>query len=271
MSAPTVNDAVLSEAEVNPPCHTCRGGCCRSYVVPVTGYDVWRISTTQRLAPESYLIAGHQKEENSEGFRLDTDGRPFFLALDKRGRFNRYQPCIFLVSLAGGHDRCGIYPHRPSACRTYPMAISRGEVRLSDHAMCPPGSWPQAEIERPTWRSAVKRTYLESDIYSEVVSRWNARVALSHGESFTLTEYLSYLINAHGGLMRLEAEIGEEEMTRVEATWPTPPRVAGNLEEMRMCRGDFPWMDFLTRARTEIDRFYPEIPPQPLIFPMVSE
>jgi hypothetical protein len=112
---------------------------------------------------------------------------------------------------------------------------------------------------------------MESDLYTEVVSRWNARISHSPGESFTLAEFLSYLMNAHDSLVRLEEEIGLEEMDRIEATWPTPPRVAGNLEEMLMCRGDFPWMDFLIRARAEIDRFYPEIPPQPLIFPMSSD
>lgn len=265
------SESSLSEAEVNPPCHTCSGACCRNYIVGVTGYDIWRISTTERLAPESYLIAGHQKEENSEGFLLDPDGRPFFLALDKRGRFHRYQPCVFLMDLASGNGRCGIYGHRPAACRVYPMTISRGEVRLAEHAICPPGSWSQAEIARPNWREAVKRTFVESDIYTEVVSRWNARVAHSPGQSFTLNEFLSYLMNVHESLMRLEGEIGAEEMARVEATWPTPPRVAGNLDQMPICRGDFPWIDFLTLARAEIDRFYPEIPPEPLIFPMSSD
>jgi len=263
--------AGLAEATANPPCHNCQGACCRSYIVPVTGYDVWRISTSQRLAPESYLIAGHQSEENSEGFLLDPDGRPFFLALDKKGRFHRYQPCIFLLSLAGGQYRCGIYSHRPTACRVYPMAIDKGGVRLSTHALCPPNSWSQREIERPTWLKAIKRIYIESDLYTEVVARWNARVAHSPGQSFTLSEYLSYLMNAHDRLVRLEEEVGEERMTRVEATWPTPPRVAGNLDEMVMCRGDLPWLDFLVRARAEIDRFYPEIPPQPIIIPMPSE
>ena len=273
MSAPASPEvgAQIAEASANPPCHKCNGLCCRSYIVPVTGFDVWRISTGQRLAPESYLVAGHQREENSEGFMLDPDGRPYFLALDKRGRFNRYQPCVFLMSLVGGEDRCGIYSDRPSACKVYPMTMSRGEVHLAEHAICPTGSWPQREMERPTWREAVKRTYIEADLYTEVVARWNARVARSPGHSFALTEYLSYLMNVHSSLSRLESDLGGARMARIESTWPTPPRVAGNLDEMMMCRGDLPWLDFLVRARAEIDHFYPEIPPQPVIFPISSE
>lgn len=263
------DDEALTETAANPPCQGCSGACCRSYVVPVTGYDVWRISTVERLAPESYLIAGHQQgTDNPEGFMLNPDGKPFFLALDKKGRFYRYAPCVFLMFLATGEQKCGIYPHRPAACRGYPMTMTRGRVHVSDHNICPPNSWPQEEIDRPNWRSAVKRTYMESDIYSEVVARWNAMVAHSGGQSFTLNEYLSFVMNVHGRLLRLEEELGADEMARIEATWPTPPRAAGNLEEIRVCRGDFPWLDFLLRARAEIDRFYPAIPPQPAAFPL---
>jgi hypothetical protein len=112
---------------------------------------------------------------------------------------------------------------------------------------------------------------MEFDIYSEIVKRWNALVISSPDQSFTLSEYLSYLMNVYAALDRLEESTPGEELALTRRTWPLPPRAGARLEELRICRGDLPWLDYLVRARTVIDCFYPQIPPQSILVPMASD
>src|SRR6476659_1979688 len=86
--------------EAGAPCATC-AACCRSYLVPVCGQDVWRLSRSQRLAPEQFLVAWLQTEPGPDGFLLEPGGRPYGLGLGKRTRFAADQPCVFLMRLSG--------------------------------------------------------------------------------------------------------------------------------------------------------------------------
>ena len=136
----------------------CCGACCRSYIVNLCGYDVWLISTRQRLSPDQFVVPWPHPEPRDDGFRLDHQGPSYGLALDKRGRFHAKAPCIFLLELGGGSGRCGIYAHRPLACQAYPMQIS-SELVVStyDNALCPPNSWSLAEGDRAAWRARLQR------------------------------------------------------------------------------------------------------------------
>ena len=225
----------------------------------------------QRLGPEHFLVAAPQEGEHSDGFLLQADTQPYFLALDKRGKHAQFQPCIFLVDLANGSGRCGIYASRPGTCRAYPMSIKRYEVELHENNICTPGSWSQEEIARPSWRAAVKQNYMEFDIYSEVAKRWNARVAHSLDQTFHLADYLEYLMNVYGLLDRLERNTPPDTLALIRRAWPTPPRSGGHYDELRLCQGDLPWLDYLLRAREAIDRLYPHIPPQPILIPMLCD
>jgi Fe-S-cluster containining protein len=246
----------MSETRHNP-CTTC-GACCRSYIVPVCGYDVWLISTRLRLSPESFLSMVPQRQPNAEGFRLEDRGPTFELALDKRGRLHPKQPCVFLVRLAGGHDRCGIYAHRPLVCQSYPMSLWRGALYLRQEALCPPNSWPPDAVKPQPWRAALQRQHMHFDIYREVVARWNARVERSPGQRFALREYLSYLLNAYDRLVALFAATDDETMHRVEASWPTPPRPDGDLVTLWQGAEDPPWRQYLRRVRECLATFYPD-------------
>lgn len=250
------------------PCATC-GACCRSYVVPVNGYDVWLLSTQQRIPPEQFLVACPQEEPGFDGFRLDAERPSYGLALDKQGRFNPSQPCVFLMLLGEGHTRCGVYNERPSVCRAYPMSIWNTRVFQMPESLCPPGAWPEGEVQRPAWRTNLQRLYRHMDVYHEVVARWNARVASvlarNPGVSFTLHEYFSYLLNLYGKLDALNTQIGEEELERMQRSWPASPRPNLQKDEFRMQSGEYPWLEYLMAARSVIDSFYPEVEPQPIL------
>lgn len=258
---------MIDDVPRNNPCATC-GACCTSYVVPVNGYDVWLLSTRQRIPPEQFLVACPQEDPGFDGFRLAADRPAYGLALDKQGRFNPTQPCVFLMLLGQGHTRCGVYNERPSVCRAYPMSIWNNRMFRMPESLCPPGGWPEDEPERPSWRKVLQRLYRHMDVYNEVVARWNARVAAAlernPDASFTLHEYFSYLLNLYDRLDTLETQIGEEELKKIQAHWPASPRpnLAG---EVKIQSGEHPWLEYLMAVRGVIDSFYPEIEPQPLL------
>jgi Fe-S-cluster containining protein len=182
------------------PCATC-GACCRSYIVPICGYDMWRICEHQRLDPMEFLVAYPQIEPTRDGFRLDHEGQTYALALDKQGRFDPKRPCLFLTRLADGNDRCGIYTHRPTVCQSYPMGLRElGVVQRAD-ALCPPDSWAADEPRQPRWRAAVFRQQLHFEIYHRVVACWNRRVAAAPAEAqFHVEHYFLFLLNLYARL-----------------------------------------------------------------------
>lgn len=235
------------------PCATC-GACCRSYIVPVCGHDVWLMSTRQRLGPEQFLVACPQPEPGPDGFLLALSGPTYGLALDKQGRFTAERPCLFLLELAGGNTRCGVYAHRPVVCQGYPMTVRSGLVLQREDALCPPNSWPEAEVRRPAWRAAIQRLRMHFDVYYQVVARWNARVlAAGPGVRFALPEYFSYLLNVYHRLAGLAEDLGAETIARVQADWPEPGQDAASPV----------WLDYVGQARQVIESFYPEVRPLP--------
>ncbi len=247
----------MSDAFDNP-CATC-GACCRSYIVPVCGYDVWLISTQQRLGPEQFLVPCPQEPPRADGFLLDCEEPPYGLALDKRGRFHPNQPCVFLMELKGGNSRCGIYEHRPVVCQAYPMTAIGTVVAQFDDALCPPGSWPPSAIARPAWREAIARRIMHYAIYEDVVSRWNARViAAPPGAQFSLYAYYDYLMNAYDRLDALNGEVGADTLAAIQETWGM---VGEEGSERDAAESDAPrpaWIAYRDRIRWLLAGFYAE-------------
>jgi Fe-S-cluster containining protein len=235
------------------PCATC-GKCCRSYVVPVCGYDVWWISTRQRLSPEQFVVAYPQKQSVRESFLLEPSGQQLGLALDKRGPFTIDRACIFLVELAGGNARCGIYADRPVVCQVYPMSLRQGLVSQRPDSLCPPDAWPAVELANPSWRLAAQRLRIRFDVYQEVVARWNGRVGMAEpGTSFVLAEFYSYLLNVYDRLAHLDARLGDVERAEIELTWGTVDRSVATQPR---------WVDYFVESRRVMDSFYPDVPPR---------
>jgi len=188
------------------PCATC-GICCRSYVVSLLGYDVWRISRGLHLSPELFVLAHDQPQPADDGFLLEPDGWPQGLALDKQGPFDPKQPCVFLLELGGGHARCGIYEHRPAVCRTYPMALREAVTRLRDDALCPAGAWSEEQVGNPAWRADLADYRRRWDEYVEVVDRWNASVRCAPPATrFAVPAFFRYLLNVYDARAAVDAE-----------------------------------------------------------------
>jgi Fe-S-cluster containining protein len=234
------------------PCATC-GACCRSYIVPVCGYDVWRISTGQRLGPEQFLIPCPQDSPRSDGFLLEVGEPTYGLALDKRGRFHPNQPCVFLVDLKGGQSRCGIYADRPVVCQAYPMTLRGHETVQFADALCPPGSWPEGAVRRPSWREAIARRTMHFAIYEDVVSRWNGRVmSAGPGAAFSLFEFYAYLMNVYDRLDALNRAVGPDDLAAIQRTW-------GDTQDDNGPRSI--WLDYQAAVRQIIAGFYADTVP----------
>lgn len=241
------------------PCAAC-GACCRAYIVPVCGHDVWRICRGQHLSPEQFLIPCPQEQPEGDGFRLEREGKTYALALDKQGRLVKTQPCVFLVDLPGGGGKCGIYADRPIVCQTYPMSLMQGVVFERTKTQCPPGSWSPHAPKDPVWRTRLQRLHLRYDVYAEVVARWNARVELdTTGAVLTFFEYFGYVLNVYDRLTALDSILGEDTVSAVEASWPGIPRPDDPAE--LPLREPGPWLSYFKEVRRLLDQVFPRVPP----------
>jgi Fe-S-cluster containining protein len=240
---------------------TCHVGCCYEYVVPLCGADVWALARAQKLPPEQFAVAYTIPETRPETFRLEKGGPMHGLALDKRGKFELKQPCVFLLDLPGGFRRCGVYADRPLVCRAYPMASRRGGgITLRDKPLCPEGAWPRSEQLRPYWRTTVQGMEMAYDVYAEVVARWNARVEATPGRA-TMNEYFSYLMTVYDQLAGLEAELGRAGLERIRESWRTAPTPESTPDEVRARPEEFPWLPYLDRVAAVVAELYPWAPP----------
>jgi Fe-S-cluster containining protein len=184
------------------PCATC-GACCYLYYVPLSGYDVWRISRTLGLDPSEFVVAFANPPEAKYTFpfRLCHDGDPYELALEKQGPFQIGEPCVFLDRRDDGTSRCGIYDVRPAACRAYPMELTaENTMTMRPRALCPSGAWSDCEPEQPAWRASWASLATQFDQYRQVVEMWNAQVALQPDRQFSMDHYLAYVMGVYDKL-----------------------------------------------------------------------
>jgi Fe-S-cluster containining protein len=215
----------------------------------VCGYDVWLISTRQRLNPQEFVVTLPTTADAPSGFLLAPGGQYWSLALDKRGRYRMKHACVFLVELGNGQSRCGVYDHRPVVCQAYPMFLWAARVDQVENALCPPDAWP--EEARARWRASLQRERRHFDIYHEVVAHWNARVnCAGTAEQFSIFEYLAYVMNVYDLLGGLDRTYGADRVAAVEASWPDP-----TVQHATAPEGE--WLQYLRQASRIIDHFYP--------------
>lgn len=172
-----------------------------AYIVPVTGNDVWHIVQAQRLAPELFVQREPEQYPTPTGFLLRPGGQTYAIALRHQYDRRNERPCIFLMHLREGVQRCGIYAHRPRACQTYPMQLKPTGVVLREDMLCPRGSWSGIADHPEEWRERLLSQDHEWDCYAAVVQAWNTAVRQRPADSgFVLDQYLAYLVAAYDDL-----------------------------------------------------------------------
>jgi Fe-S-cluster containining protein len=157
-------------------CGACEGRCCRQYIVPVTCADVHGISRALALAPEQFALLVPESEQEPAGIRLAAGGPTFTIILDKREPMTERPPCVFLMEFPDGTGRCGIYRHRPRACRTFPAALRDGGLAILPDIPCTTDSWDLGSMDQPWWRTELLHGETEQALHRIVVAGWNGAV-----------------------------------------------------------------------------------------------
>jgi hypothetical protein len=139
--------------------------------------------------------------ENERGFCLKPGGGRYEIAVDKVGRYQKGNPCVFWIELANGGGRCGIYPYRPMVCLTYPCYRQEEMVVLRDDVLCPEGAWNLLGMDLPVFRERLLRFQMEQDIYAYVVAGWN-RAVEQQGWARGIRDYYTALMNVYERLRR---------------------------------------------------------------------
>jgi Fe-S-cluster containining protein len=183
------------------PCSSCRKRCCTSYTVSITGYDAWVIGKGLHLPLESFLVYFPVTEQNDRGFLLEPGGTRYEIALDKVGRYQKGNPCVFWVELASGGGRCGIYSCRPRVCQTYPAYQLEEMVVLRDDVLCPEGAWNLVGMDLVQFRQRLSQFRMEQDLYAYAVSEWN-RLVERGGVPRSIRDYYTYVMNLYDRIDR---------------------------------------------------------------------
>jgi Fe-S-cluster containining protein len=205
---------------MSSPCAECTRGCCKRYTVTVTGYDVWRIASSLRLAPEQFLAVVRQREPNQRGFKLDASDTRYDIALDKAPARGTHKPCVFWLPLGDGRGRCGIYAQRPYVCQTYPAILGPDMLALRrEDVLCADTDWRDGTLEAPIWRERLFHMAVEFDMYAYFVAHWNAMLNSSSAEAVHPSLYFAYLIERYRRLEAIRSAYGDPQWQALCQEW----------------------------------------------------
>ncbi len=201
-------------------CAECNGRCCAHYLVPIAGYDVWRIVTGQRLAPELFVEAIPEDQPSANGFRLRATGTSYTLALRHQFVRRGVRPCVFLVKLRDGYQRCGIYNQRPMVCQAYPMQLTADSIAPRSDMLCPPRSWDVGVMDVARWRKQLIEMEIAWALYERVVRCWNETFQHEAAQNErSLASYFTYLVTVYDQLELLRA-IPDDDLYAIVDAWP---------------------------------------------------
>ncbi len=126
---PSFPESVAQIAPEQAFCFSCHPGlvcfteCCRMLELPLTPYDVLRLRHATGLSSQQlhdqYIIEEQEKEDIFPRY---------YLTMIDDGRAS----CVFVDPEKG----CQVYPHRPGACRAYPLgraAIRHSNGSIEEH------------------------------------------------------------------------------------------------------------------------------------------
>ena len=183
-------------------CATCHAGCCRSFVVPLTGADILRIISQKKLSfwdfacrwadPEGAIALKYAPHFH---FR-DQPQTPFVISLiqEQSSQFPGTPRCRFLVEGPQsaeqplGVSHCGIYGERPSACRVFPTKFDHsGELAViydvpaagrglshPVYQLCP-RAWRPEDLDPIQQVQDLVVARYEMSFFFKLAAAWNAR------------------------------------------------------------------------------------------------
>ncbi len=139
MSLELLDLPIVSDSSSDPhPCAGCQAGCCRSFAVPLTLGDIARIARATGLSFWDFVV----RWDDSDGtiakgqvphFHFqDEPQTPFVIGLkhiDSQA-FPGSTKCRFLNEAADGAC-CGVYEHRPLACRLFPVTAVNDRLQIA--------------------------------------------------------------------------------------------------------------------------------------------
>jgi Fe-S-cluster containining protein len=150
-------------------CASCRGECCRRYVVPLFVADVRAIIRATALHPAEFLVLA-EATAGIPGFRLGPDGAAVMPVLHRRPVTGA---CVFLMQLTERDARCGAYPFRPTACRTFPTTLRHGAPAVREGIVCGTDAWNIAAMDLPGFHRDLTAQEAIRAEHARVVDAWN--------------------------------------------------------------------------------------------------
>jgi Fe-S-cluster containining protein len=171
-------------------CSTCAGNCCRHYRVGVNARDVRNLAAGTMLHPAEFIRLMEVERKNREGFRLQPGGAEMDLYLIRAAKTGA---CVFLMEIAPGKARCGVYAHRPLVCSNFPTALTRGAVDIRQDTVCGPNAWNLSAMDLPTYRRDLTRDQTAWAEHRQLVKAWNAQVDTG-GRERTDKDLYDYLL-----------------------------------------------------------------------------
>ena len=183
-------------------CATCHAGCCRTYVVPLTGADIMQIISRQKLSFWDFACRWADPDGTialkyaPHFYFPDQPHTPYVISLiqEYSSHFPGTTRCKFLAEGAPtgenplGISHCGIYGERPSACRVFPTKFDRsGELAvLCDvpaagkngshpvYQLCP-RSWKPDDLDPVQQVQDLVVAKYEMSFFFKLAAAWNAR------------------------------------------------------------------------------------------------
>lgn len=183
-------------------CATCHAGCCRSYVVPLTGADILRIMSDQQVTFWDFVCRWADPQGTialkyaPHFYFSDAPHVPFVISLIQQPstHFPQTNRCKFLdegpptAEHPLGISKCGIYESRPSACSVFPTKFDRaGELAIlcDVPAQGPAGGeqvyqlcsqpWQPRELDPIRQVQHLIIAKYEMNFFAKLASSWNAR------------------------------------------------------------------------------------------------
>ena len=181
------------------PCEECHGGCCRSFAVPVTGADVFRLTAATGLGFWEVACRwpdgdGRIGRKLAPALHFSDEPGPTVLCLAHHDSetLPGSTRCRFLNETAPdgerplGLGRCGEYENRPAACRSFPTRFAadgrlttvhdvpdRGRAGAHPAYDLCPRPWTAGDVDPLEAPAQLAAARWEMDFFRQIAAAWN--------------------------------------------------------------------------------------------------